>query len=497
MRDRTAGGIGRALTSPSVGYGVPVLATALLALVLLAAGCGGATASTTTPFTGTTGTPVATTASTSPTTTLSAVQVQAAAETLVDDMARGDFAAVTQHFDDIMTRTLSEAALSRAWQTVAQQLGPYQKRLDSKVETSGVFQVVYVTTQFTLGKNVVKVVYGSAGKVSGLFFVPESAAAAYVSPAYVDAASFTETEVTVGSGQWALPGTLTIPRGTGPFPAVVLVHGSGPNDRDETIGPNKPFRDLAEGLASKGIVVLRYEKRTKFYAEEVIGIVSTLTVKEEAVDDAAAALTVLMGRPEVDSSHVFLLGHSLGGTLAPRIGQAKPDVAGLIILAGATRPLEDLILEQTRYIAALSGEISAADQATIKTLEAQVARVKDPALSTGVPARDLPGGISAAYWLDLRAYRPVETARALAKPTLVLQGGRDYQVTEVDFQGWKTGLAGLTNVEYVLYPDLNHLFMTGSGKATPAEYNVPANVASQVVDTISGWIRRLSGLPAS
>ena len=113
--------------------------------------------------------------------------------------------------------TLSEAALSRAWQTVAQQLGPYQKRLDSKVETSGAFQVAYVTTQFTLGKNVVKVVYGSAGKVSGLFFVPESASAAYVSPAYVNAALFSETEVTVGSGQWALPAPSN-PRGGGPFP---------------------------------------------------------------------------------------------------------------------------------------------------------------------------------------------------------------------------------------------------------------------------------------
>ena len=495
VRDRTAERIGRSWLSPCVGSGTLVLVTAIVALVLLGAGCGGTAASTTTLFTGTTGTPVATTASTSPSTTLSPTQVKAAAETLVDDMARGDFAAVTQHFDDVMKRALSEPALAGSWQSVVQQLGSYEKRLDSRMETSGALQVVYVTTQFALGKTVVKVVYGPAGKVSGLWFVPESASAAYVTPAYVDVTSFTETEVTVGSGQWALPGTLTIPRGAGPFPGVVLVHGSGPNDRDETIGPNKPFRDLAQGLASKGIAVLRYEKRTKFYAEEVIGLVDTLTVKEEVVDDAAAALTVLMARPEVDPSHVFLLGHSLGGTLAPRIGQAKPDVAGLIVLAGATRPLEDLILEQTKYLAALSGEISAADQATIKTLEAQVARVKDPALSTSVASSDLPLGISAAYWLDLRAYKPVETARALAKPMLILQGGRDYQVTQADFEGWKTGLAGLTGVEYVLYPDLNHLFMTGTGKATPAEYNTPANVASQVLDSISGWVHRLSGLP--
>jgi uncharacterized protein len=477
---------------------LPVRMLVLLTLVLIAggllAGCGGSV-TTTAPFTVTTGPPTPTTTPASPGTTLSESEVVTIAETLVDDMARGDFAAATTRFDDVMKRALTEILLAGSWRSMEQQLGAFQKRVSTRVEVSGVYRVAYVTTRFASATMVVKVVFARTGKISGLFFTPETAASAYKSPSYVDAGAFTQTEVTVGTGTWALPGTLTIPRGTGPFPAVVLVHGSGPNDRDETLGPNKPFKDLAEGLSSRGIVVLRYEKRTKYYAEAVIGLMDTFTVQEEVVEDAVAALTLLMARSEVDPAHVFVLGHSLGGTLAPRIGLSKRDVAGLIVLAGPTRPLEDIILDQTRYVMSIAGQPSDADQATLKTLETQVARVKDPGLSTAVPARDLPLGISAAYWLDLRAYKPVETAVALAKPMLILQGGRDYQVNTADFDGWKAGLTGLAGMESVLFPGLNHLFMTGTGKSVPSEYNVPGNVAPEVIESIASFVRKVSGAP--
>ena len=150
-----------------------------------------------------------------------------------------------------------------------------------------------------------------------------------------------------------MPATLTIPNGTGPFPAVVLVHGSGPNDRDETYGPNKPFKDIAWGLASVGIVVLRYEKRTKQYPQESAAI-QNFTVQDETIYDALAAVELLNNSSIVDHSKIFVLGHSLGGMLAPRIALQESQIAGLIILAGATRHLEDLMLEQTRYLANLS-----------------------------------------------------------------------------------------------------------------------------------------------
>src|SRR5262249_23144105 len=149
----------------------------------------------------------------------------------------------------------------------------------------------------------------------------------------------------------------------GPFPAVVLVHGSGPNDRDETILGNKPFRDLAGGLASQGIAVLRYEKRTRAHAAKLA--VKTPTLDEEVTDDAVAAGKLLRRTKDVDPKRVFVLGHSLGATMAPRIGERDPDIAGLIVLAGATRPLEDLILEQVSYAFSLRGEPSEEDKAEL------------------------------------------------------------------------------------------------------------------------------------
>jgi hypothetical protein len=121
-------------------------------------------------------------------------------------------------------------------------------------------------------------------------------------------------------------------------------------------------------------------------------------------------------------------------------------------------------------------------------MRAQVAKVKDPALSVDTPAGGLPLGIPAAYWLDLRGYDPPAAAAGLAMPVLVLQGGRDYQVTTGDYDLWKAALGGRADADFKLYPDLNHLFMTGSGKSAPAEYEIASHVAAQVVADIATWI---------
>ena len=199
----------------------------------------------------------------------------------------------------------------------------------------------------------------------------------------------------IGKGEWVLPGTLSVPVGDGPFAAVLLVHGSGPNDRDETIGPNKPFRDLAWGLASQGIAVLRYDKRTKVYPEKMRDLVSTITVKEEVIDDVLYAVSLLRSIAEVKPQCIVVLGHSLGGYLLPRIGAADTGIAGLIVLAGLCRTLEDTILDQFSYIYSLSGTLSAEQQKQLDELKKQVALVKSPDLSLSTPASDLPLGVSA------------------------------------------------------------------------------------------------------
>jgi predicted alpha/beta hydrolase len=154
------------------------------------------------------------------------------------------------------------------------------------------------------------------------------------------------------------------------------VHGSGPLDRDETVFANKPFRDLAWGLASQGIAVLRYEKRTKQHAAKLGAIGGPWTLKEETIDDVLAAVALLRQTAGIEVTRIFVLGHSLGGMLIPRIGTRDAPIAGFIVLAGATRPLEDMILEQTTYLVSLEGSISQEKQAHLDEITKQVAHIK-------------------------------------------------------------------------------------------------------------------------
>jgi dienelactone hydrolase len=418
----------------------------------------------------------------------------AEAQTLADQFLNRDYAAVVDRFDATMKSVFPLDKVKEVRESLEPQWGAFKQTIGTRAETyeqSGIlYDIVYVTWEFERATIDFKVVYDPSGQVAGLFFQPAQTAPpdSYVPPAYVQADAFREQEITVGSGEWALPGTLTLPVGKGPFAAIVLVHGSGPNDRDETIGPNKPFRDLAWGLASQGIAVLRYEKRSKQHASKFTpAVVDKLTSKEETTDDALAAVDLLRQTEGIDPARIYVLGHSLGGYLLPRIGEADPQIAGLIVMAGPARPLEDLMLEQFTYIFGLDG-ISAGEQIQLDDLAAKVARVKDPNLTTATATHTLPLGTPASFWLDLRGYSPAEVARGLNQPMFILQGGRDYQVTTVDFEIWKSALMSRSDVQLKLYPDVNHLFMSGEGKSTPAEYENEGHVAEEVVLDIATWI---------
>lgn len=413
----------------------------------------------------------------------------AAAEKLLGQFVRQDYAGMIASFNAAMTTALPQDKLKQAWDGIHQQFGAYQSATGANfLARKDKYDVMSITVKFEKGTLGFRVsVDTTTGQIGGLQFVPidNAPAASYTVPAYVDQAKFDEQEVTIGAGEWQLPGTLTLPKGNGPFAAIVLVHGSGPNDRDETIGPNRPFKDLAWGLASQGIAVLRYDKRTKVYGEKAAAM-TVFTVKEETVDDAALAVELLRQTPNVDPQRVFVLGHSLGGYLAPRIGLADADSAGLIILAGLTRPLEDVMLEQYQYIASL--DKNAVPPSTLAELPAQVQAIKD--LQPGDESKPAILGAPAAYWIDLKGYQPADLAKSITKPMLILQGERDYQVTMQDFKNWQAALSSRSDVQFKAYADLNHLFMTGTGQSTPQEYQTAGSVAQVVVVDIASWVKQ-------
>lgn len=402
-------------------------------------------------------------------------------------MTAGQFAAIEAQFTDQMKAALPEGRLATSWNGLAAQVGAFQKQTGTREEEAGGFHVGIVTCAFERATLDVRVVFDQEGRIAGLLMRPAAAAAPpYALPSYADPASFTENDVTIGSGEWALPGTVALPKGDGPFPAVVLIHGSGPNDRDETVGAIKPFRDLAAGLASRGVAVLRFDKRTKVHGAKMASA-PDLTVKEEVVDDAVAAVATARANPRIDRTRVFVLGHSLGGMLIPRIGVADPSIAGLIVMAGAARPLEQAIVEQLQYLAAADGTVSPDEQKAIDEAR-QAAEAVYALTPADAAAHKMISHAPASYWLDLRGYDPPSAAKPLKQPMLVLQGERDYQVTMDEFARWKAALGSKPNVTLKSYPALNHLMIAGAGKSLPAEYSTPGHVAQDVVDDIARWI---------
>lgn len=407
----------------------------------------------------------------------------------VDLLQKEDFSSAVRLFDGTMTQAMSGNTLQRTWDEIIKQAGSYREQLGTTKIRIQQNTVVLVTCQFENAILGIKVAVDSQGKIAGLYFVPVQRHFSYNAPDYARPDTFTEKEVNFGGEHFPLPGTLTVARGKKPSPAVILVHGSGPQDRDETIGPNKPFRDLAWGLASKGVTVLRYEKRTQHYAARLFDRMNDLTVEEETITDALAAVEFLRNTPEINNSRIYVLGHSLGGMLIPRIGLRDDRIAGLIILAGTSRPLEDVIYEQLEYIFNLDKQLTADEQAQLKQIHAQVQLVKSPSLAENTPSSLLPASVPAKYWLDLKNYHPAKEAKKLTKPILVLQGERDYQVTMDDYKIWRASLASHNNVRFKLFPTLNHLFMYGEGKSTPSEYENPGHVHRSVIEEIYNFVK--------
>lgn len=417
--------------------------------------------------------------------------------TLVTQLSARQFDEVEAQFDDQMKGALPVTKLPEIWDSLLAQVGPFKSITSTRVTEKEGLHAAIVTCEFERTSLDAKIYMDAQGQVKGLFFEPSSGApgaaaaeAQWAVPSYAKPGAITEREATVVSGRWKLPGVLTLPKSKTPVPAVVLVQGSGPQDQDESIGPNKPFRDLALGLSSQNIAVLRYVKRTKQYGADSKSD-KPFTVRDEVTDDAIAAVAMLARMPEIDKKHIYVLGHSLGGMLAPRIAAQDPLVAGIIIMAGTARPLEKVVVEQVRYIASLTPTETPENKKQVEKAEAIAAQVESPELKPNDVVDFFGSPIPGSYFLDLRSYDPAKVAAGLKIPILVLQGGRDYQVTNADFEIWKKALANDPRATFKFYPPYTHLFAAGAGTgpASPEDYTFAGNVSAEVINDIASWIK--------
>jgi len=382
--------------------------------------------------------------------------------------------------------------LKGVWQQRISRLGDFRKLGPLEAQSIQGHSVLVAPLTFRHGKLAALVACDAQDRLTMFRLMPASAlpatASSTASPSSTTAANqvagVVSHKVNVPSRFGPLPGMLTLPDGDGPFPAVVLAAGSGPGDMDETIGPNKPFRDLAIGLARAGVATLRFDKRGHVYPGKMAG--RPITIDDEETDDVLSALKVLAARKHVRAGRLFVIGLSEGAMLAPRIAQKSKDLAGIVMMAAPARPMLAVLAEQIRARGAVA-KVDVSDQEQAIANERKLLAAADAAQPPEGAFMHAPQ----SWWWSMHQYDAVATARNLTLPMLILQGGNDIQVSPTkDFAVWKKALDGKANVTFHLYPRLTHIFMTGKG--TLADYKTAGHVDQTVIDDIATWIKAQS-----
>lgn len=287
-----------------------------------------------------------------------------------------------------------------------------------------------------------------------------------------------------------LPGTLTVPKGEGPFPAVILLQGSGPSDRDESVGALKPFRDIAEGLAEQGVAVYRFDKRSYVYGAELAGN-RKITLVDEYIEDAVNAVQLVAKQERIDPDRIFVLGHSLGGNAVPAIAReletAQVKARGFIMMAASPRPLDVLVREQYEFLYSLMPEVTDELLAEKDQLFAELDKLQDP---DSLSEDDTVMGVYSSYWKWLAAYDIMQAADEITRPVLLLQGEEDYQVTMEDFGIWKDAFGEKKNWQLKSYPGLTHPFTAGQKTEGAAAYTreekTDARVTLDIAEFVNG-----------
>lgn len=396
----------------------------------------------------------------------------------------GMYAMVSKDFKSVVDKDKME----KQNKTLNKQLGKLQSYDNFRVVLDSGYKSVLVHSNFENGTYDLKISFDEDNRSVEGYSLQES----IIEGERIDTKKYKGEAVTFGDEKYKINGTLLLPKGSEEkVPVVVLVHGSGTNDRDETInGINKPFKDIAEGLAEMGIAVLRYDKRTYTYGAELSeeDIVNT-TPEFEILDDVLAATEYLKSRNEIDSRNIFVLGHSLSGYLLPLIYDKASSVRGGISLAGTIAvPFEDLMKEQYDYLANYDGKVGDEEKSALEEFEKSYNLIKE--LKKGNIVEDkLILGMGQKYWNFLNSYNGLEQWSKISKPTLVLQGERDYQVPMENFEIYRGELENKENFEFRTYKKLSHLFMKADSKPSPADYATKKNVDDSVIKDIYNWIK--------
>ncbi|MCA1041648.1 alpha/beta fold hydrolase [Bacillus infantis] len=395
-----------------------------------------------------------------------------------------------------LQKYVTKELLPYFWSGLTAPLGKVQKSEFKRLEEDGVHTKAIFMMTAENGAYELILRLNEEGKVDEFFFDPVMPGVSFTEPDYLHPENYSEKQMVIGEGEFALPGVLTVPKGEGPFPAVVLVHGSGSNDRDEKAYSYKPFRDIAVGLANEGIAVLRYDKRTRVHPLKS-SLTPDFSIQEETVEDANLAVGRLLAEKEIDHDQIFVLGHSQGGFALPLIleNDKQDNIKGAIGVAGPAGKFQDLLLWQMEEAVKRAEKMNApaeqlqAVKANLALYQEQFTILNNPDYSKD----NIPASFKLQnpyWWFDLRDYEPTELAEKQDVPMLLLQGGKDIQVPASELDEWKKALADREDVDYKLYPDMFHMLGNYGGIPDGAtEYLTPGNVPQSFISDVAKWIK--------
>ncbi|WP_454045216.1 alpha/beta fold hydrolase [Chryseobacterium sp. Marseille-Q8038] len=340
------------------------------------------------------------------------------------------------------------------------------------IEVNNEQDTYYYYSEFEKSKPDIQITFTDHNKIIGFYVLPHKD--------FIKEDD--KTTLKIKSDGLELKGTLLQPTEDNKKKLVIFVHGSGANDRNETVGENSPFKDIAEYLLKNGISSYRYDKRNYSYPASFD---DQSTVEQETINDAVNISTYFKKNNDFKGYQIIILGHSLGAYLMPKIA-SKAEVSKYIFLSGNARPLQDLLLDQFEYLHKI--DASAVSDENIQNLKKGISVLNSSTFNANTPKEELPMGIPAAYWKYLQNYHPLEEVKHIKVPMFFAQGDRDYQVTEKDFMLWKTALKNNTSAEFKLYPGLSHLYIKGSGIASPKDYTVKGKVDEVFLTDLKNFI---------
>jgi dienelactone hydrolase len=365
-------------------------------------------------------------------------------------------------------------------------LGKFKSFGKPSVETLGDRKLVSLPTHFDRGFLNLVVLVNYQGEVTNIRYQTRGVSAGIKLSELEQLTSWNQEVAAFGKPPWEVNGKLTRPKSDEAVPAVVLVQGYGPHDEDATIGSNRPFLDLAQGLGLQGIAVLRYPSRAFAY-KDAMKKQKNPSVREEMIEDVLEALKFLRKQKGIDKSRIYLLGFDLGGALTAQIAHEDKHIAGVILLAGSPRNLADIIETELSDVASLPGPKQAEAKKLLEQSREPIAKLRDGTPSADAVLLDRP----VLFWRDLSGYstKSAEILAGLDCRILIAGAGRDYEVTRADFNVYKKALKSRPKVKFKWYKAMNHYFARGEGKSSPMDYQKPASIDPVVIEQLGKWIK--------